>query len=130
VLWAIAVGYNFTRSGVPEVYPFVVVELLCCVLFPIFFFVSVICMAVVLHYVTYGALDGRQILPRLLPNVKFEKGEKSDFWIIANSFYFTLKRRNSNEGDDEGTRKKLIGCSVCYSCFPNFATWIIPSTPR
>ena len=125
VLWAVAVGYNFTRGGVREVYPFVVVELLSCVLFPMFLFVSVVFMAVVLHYVTRGALDGRQILPRLLPNVKFETGEKSDFWIIANSFYFTLKRRPSNKDDDEETRKKLIGCSVCYSCFPNFATWII-----
>ena len=123
MLWSVAIGYNFSRATEREVYPFVVVELLVCIIFPVFLFIAGILMAVVLDYVTYGALDGRHFIPRLLRNVKFEKGKESDFWIIVNSFYFTLKKP---KGDgDAAAKAKQIGCGVCYSCFPNFATWII-----
>ena len=125
VLWAIAIGYNHTRAAEREVYPFVLVELLVCIIFPIFLFISVILVAIVLNFITIGALDGRQIIPKLLRNVQFEKKTDSDFWIISNSFYFTLERRKSDDSNDSKERAKQIGCGVCYSCFPNFATWIL-----
>ncbi len=116
VLWAIAIGYNHTRAAEREVYPFVLVELLVCIIFPIFLFISVILVAIVLNFITIGALDGRQIIPKLLRNVQFEKKTDSDFWIISNSFYFTLERRKPNDSKER---------RVCYSCFPNLATWIL-----
>ena len=127
MLWAIAVGYNRSRRVNVSVTPFVVVELLVAVIFPILLYISGILMAIVLDYITYGALDGREALPRILRNVKLEKGAKSDFWIIVNSFYFELpKCENTDTGscpEPEQMPKKPSG--ACHSCYSNRATWLL-----
>ena len=71
-------------------------------------------MANVVNFVTLGAADARGALPHFLQGVKFEAGEKFDHWIIADSFYFPLTKR-----------KDRASHGFCYSCYPNFATWVL-----
>lgn len=110
MLWAIAVGVNHSRQQDRTVTPFIVVELLAAVFFPFLFFTSGIFIANVIDFITYGVADAREALPRFLNAVKFKKGEKSDHWVIENTLYFDLKKREKREN---------------FSCYPNFATWIL-----
>ena len=69
-------------------------------------------MANVLDYITYEAVDARAAVPRFLSAVKFKKGDKMDYWIIENTLYFSLKKREKDSR---------------FSCYPNFATWVLVS---
>ena len=71
-------------------------------------------MASVIDYVTYGQANAHKAIPRLLQSVKFERGDKYDFWIIEKFFYFQVKKRRMHE--DRG---------FFYSCYPNLSTWIL-----
>lgn len=73
-------------------------------------------MANVIDFITYGASDARTALPRFLTSVKFEKGDNFDYWVIENTFYFSLKKRELKDRVDHG---------FCFSCYPNFATWVL-----
>ena len=123
VLLAIAVGHNHSKRDTIVVTPFVVVEILVAIIFSIPLFVSVVLIAIVLNYVTNGAIDGRKAL-HILNKVKFESGKYSDIWIIVDIFYFKLSKQNQpNERRLEGTDKQEA--RVTDSCFPNSATWIL-----
>ena len=151
MLWAIAVGYNRSRRVSVGVTPFVVVELLVAVICPTLLFASAVLMAIVLNYVTDGNIDGREALPRILSNVKFVRGKTYDFWIIVDSFSFQLNKKGQpnkgkeeegtnkqaaerpdqpnkekeEEGTDKQAAKRPAKHGICYSCFPNSATWIL-----
>lgn len=116
VLWAIAVGLNHSRQQDRTVTPFVIVELLAAVAFPFLSFAGGIFMANVIDFITYGAADARTALPRFLSSVRFEKGDKFDYWVIEKTFYFRLKKREKEDRYDHG---------FCFSCYPNFATWVL-----
>ena len=135
MLWAIAIGVNHSRRVEITVVPFIIVELLVALGFPFLLFTAGIFMANVLDFITYGAVDARKILPRFLKSVKFEEGtdieadtygtnivggdpnrKNYDFWIIEDTFYFYLDKRTPDERKSKG---------FCYSCYPNFATWIL-----
>ena len=92
--------------------PFIVVELLAAVGFPVFLVIGFLFLANVLDYITCDAVDARTVVPRFLRAVKFKKGEKMDYWIIENTLYFPLKKREKDSR---------------FSCYPNFATWVLVS---
>jgi hypothetical protein len=110
-LWAVAIAINHSRVQERTVTPFVVVECLAALCFPLFFVAGFLLMANVIDFITSEAADARKALPRFLNAVKFEKGGEKDHWIIEDSLYFTLKKRE---------RKR-------FSCYPNFATWVLVS---
>ena len=116
MLWAIAIAFNHSNRVDITVTPFVIVELLVAVGFPVLFYIAGIFMASVLDFVTLGAADSRGALPRFLKSVQFEKGDKEDSWIIEDTFYFPLTKRTKEERKKHG---------FCYSCYPNPATWIL-----
>lgn len=114
MLWAIAVGINHSRRTDRTVVPFVIVELLVAIAFPFLIFASGVIMANVVDFLTLGQADARAALPRFLRSVKFEKGETYDYWVIEDNFYFQLEKRKNREKH-----------GFCYSCYPNFSTWVL-----
>ena len=96
--------------------PFIIVEFLVAVALPFFAFTGGILMANVIDYITYGKADARTALPHFLSSVKFERGEKNDYWIVEKTFFFKLKKRDKEERKEHG---------FFFSCYPNFATWIM-----
>lgn len=142
VLWGIAIGVNHSRRTDITVVPFVVVEILVALGFPFFLFVATVLMANVLDFITYGMVDARKVLPRLLRGIKFEKGtdiakqeraaqetegvdggrtihknkKDYDFWVIEDTFYFYLDKREMDDRQNKG---------FCFSCYPNAATWFL-----
>lgn len=107
---------NHFRQQQVSITNFIIVELLVALGLPILLFTSAILMANVLDFVTFGAVDFRKALPRFLHSVQFKKGEKSDYWVIEDTFYFSLSKRSPEDRIDHG---------VCFSCYPNLATWIL-----
>ena len=105
-------GVNHSKQQDITVTPFIVVELLAAVGFPVFLVIGFLFMANVLDYITCDAVDARTVVPRFLRAVKFKKGEKMDHWIIENTLYFSLKKREKDSR---------------FSCYPNFATWALVS---
>lgn len=96
--------------------PFIIVEFLVAVALPFFAFTGGIFMATVLDFITYGNADARTALPHFLSSVKFERGEKKDYWIVEKTFYFKLQKREKEERKKHG---------FYFSCYPNFATWML-----
>ncbi len=114
MLWAIAIGVNHSRRENRTVISFVLVELLVAIAFPFLFFASGVIMANVVDFITLGQADARTALPRFLRSVKFESGDKYDYWVIEDTFYFRLMKRTDREKH-----------GFCYSCYPNIATWVL-----
>lgn len=95
VLWSIAIAYDHTRQSEKTVAAFLGVELLAGLALPLFIFVSVILLAVVLDFITIGHLDARQGLTQFLPGaLQFVRGKRNNYWVIENTFYFKLKKRS------------------------------------
>ena len=116
MLWAIAIAFNHSNRVDITVAPFVIVELLVAIGFPVLFYIAGIFMASVLDFITLGAADSRGALPRFLKSIQFEMGDKEDSWIIEDTFYFPLTKRTKEERKKHG---------FCYSCFPSPATLIL-----
>lgn len=118
MLWAIAIGLNHSNRVDITVVPFIIVEFLVAIIFPSLMFIAGVFMANVLDFITYGDVDARKGLPRFLNSVKFRKGtdHDCDYWIIGDTFYFPLEKRTDVKRREKG---------FCFSCYPNFATWIL-----
>lgn len=113
-MWAIAIGINHSSRNDKTVTPFVVVDLLVAIVSPILFFLSGIIMANIVDFLTSGQADARDALPYFLHFLKLERGGKYDYWVIEDSFYFKLEKRKDRENH-----------GFCYSCYPNFSTWVL-----
>lgn len=100
VLWGIGIAFDHIRRDDDRtVASFIAVELLTAVFLPICLFVAGILLAAVLDFITYGHVDLRTHVHQFLPVVKFEPGKDSqgvphDYWIIEDTFYFELAKRN------------------------------------
>ena len=93
MVWGIAISFNHTRQDEKTVTPFIIVEILVAVGVPLFLCTSIAFFAVVLEYVSMGKVDLRMLIPRLVQMVKFESGEKFDYWVIDDIFYYRLKKK-------------------------------------
>jgi hypothetical protein len=108
-LWAVAIAINHSRQQQKTVAAFAIVEFLAGVCFPFFLVAGTLLIANVIDFITGEAVDSHKALPRLLNAIKFEKGDKQDYWIIETDFYFPVKKREGKH----------------FTCFPSFATWIL-----
>ena len=93
MLWGVAISFDHARRSQRTIDAYIIVELLVAIALPIFLFTSAILITIVLDYITVGHLDGRTAIKRFLPSVSFLEGEKNDYWVIENTFYFSLKKR-------------------------------------
>ena len=114
VLWAVAVGYYHTNRVEKTVGAFVAVEVLAGAILPGFLFAGSALLSVVLEYLTWGKLDSRRDIHRLLSSVEFEKGLYYDYWIIEKQFYFRLNKKDHHA--EHG---------ICYSCDKKLSTWLL-----
>lgn len=114
MVWGIAISFNHSRQAEKTIASFVIVELIVALGVPIFLCMSVAFFAVVLEYITIGHLDMRMIIPRLIRIVKFVTGEKYDYWVIDDVFYYPLKKRLGRSDK---------GC--CYSVDGSWTTWFL-----
>ena len=115
VLWGIAISFDHTRRAAKSVTAFITVEILTAVLLPVFLFVGTILLAIVLDFITVGHLDLRIIIPRFVRDVRLESGEKKDYWVVDDTIYYPLKKKED--------RKKHRFC--CYSIDTAPATWFL-----
>lgn len=115
VLWGIAISFDHARRVAKNVNAFITVEILTAVLLPILLFVGTILLAIVLDFITVGHLDLRVIIPRFVRDVKLESGEKNDYWVIDDTIYYPLKKKEN--------RKEHRFC--CYSIDTSPATWFL-----
>lgn len=114
VLWGIALGFEHARREDPTLAPFIIVEFLVGILLPIFAFIWATLGAVVLNFITIGHLDLHKNLPTFLTALKFKEGEKNNYWVIEDTFYFPLKKKMHHLGH---------GCF--YSLDRNRSTWYL-----
>ena len=114
VVWGIAISFNHARRDEKTVATFIIVEILVALALPAFLCTSVAFFAVVLEYITIGHLDMRMLIPRLIGVVKFKTGEKYDYWVIDNIFFYRLKKKLGRSDK---------GC--CFSVDNSSATWLI-----
>ena len=114
MVWGIAISFNHSRQDKRTVSTFIIVEILVAVGLPAFLCSSVACFAVVLEYITIGKVDLRMLIPRLVQMVKFELGEKYDYWVIDEIFYYQLKKKEGRGGK---------GC--CFAVDKSPATWFL-----
>ena len=115
MLWGIAIAFDHSRRDAKSVNVFIVVEILTAVLLPVFLFVGTILFAIVLDFVTVGHLDLRIMIPRFVRDVRLESGEKRDYWVVDDTIYYPLKKKND--------RTKHRFC--CYSIDTSPATWFL-----
>lgn len=116
VLWGIAIGLNHYKQQERTPSVFIIVDLLAGVAFPFLAFAGGVFMAIVLDFITYGAVDPRKALPHFLQSVKFKQGEKCDYWVIEEMFYYSIKKRSKEDRYNHG---------FLFSCYPNLVTWIL-----
>ena len=114
MVWGIAISFDHARRDERSVLNFIIVEILVGVLLPVFLSSSVAFFAVVLEFITIGHADLRTLVPRLVNVVKFQIGQNHDYWVIDNTFYYPLVKK-------EGRKKK----SCWYSVDKEPATWLI-----
>ena len=118
VLWGIAIAYDNARRVVKEVWPYIVVEVIVGLVMPILLVIAVIIFSVFLEYITKGSIEARVIISKLLPVIKIVEGEKYDYWVILDRFYFQLTPH-----DRDMRSGKAKSCGKMCSTTP--ATWII-----
>ena len=114
MVWGIAISFNHSRQDEKTVSSFIIVEILVAVGLPVFLCSSVAFFAVVLEYITIGKVDLRMLIPRLVQTVKFEIGEKYDYWVIDEILYYRLKKKEGRGGK---------GCWFAVDKSP--ATWFL-----
>ena len=90
------------------------VEVLTTILLPTLLCAGVGLFAIVIDYITIGRIDLRQFIPQLLPIVTLESGDKYDYWVINDVFYFPLKKRRDR-----------INRGFFYSVDTSPATWFL-----
>ena len=105
--WSITLAYNIDfliqqtplRSiGVATVVaPVVFVEIMIGLVVPTLFMLSIVPINSALRYITYDRVDIRKIMPKLLPFISFESGEKHDYWVAIGTFYFEIKDDNRQQ---------------------------------
>ena len=115
MLWGIALSFDHARRVAKDVSTFVAVEVLTAVVLPISIFVGTILFSIVLDFITVGHLDMRIIIPRFVRDVRIESGKKNDYWVIDDTIYYPLKKKND--------RMKHKLC--CYSIDGSPATWFL-----
>ena len=115
VLWGIAISFDHTRRVAKNVSYFITVEVLTAVLLPICLFVGTILFAIMLDFITVGHLDMRILIPRFIRDVRLESGEKNDYWVVDDTIYYPLKKK-----DDRVDHKFCF-----YSIDRSPATWYL-----
>ena len=98
---------------------------------PILAIISAATFSVFLEYTTQGSLDARVFITHLLPVVKLVRGEKKQYWVIGNRFYFEIKELDTSSRMDcsdiaedvDGDKDSRVPCSKYCTRTPT--TWIL-----
>ena len=109
-----ALSYYHTRREDKNLADFVVIEILVGIALPLFLFIGATLLAIVLDFVTIGRQDLRTSFHRFLPSVELLEGQKQDYWVIEDRFYFVLEKKRQH---------LKHGC--LYSCDKAHSTWLL-----
>ena len=114
MLWGIALSFAYGQQHQRNIVFFVLVEVLTTILLPTLLCAGVGLFAIVIDYITIGRIDLRQFIPQIVSIVTFESGDKYDYWVINEVFYFPLKKRHDR-----------INRGFFYSIDTSLATWFL-----
>ena len=114
MLWGIALSFAYGQQHQRNIVFFVLVEVLTTILLPTLLCAGVGLFAIVIDYITIGHIDMRQFIPQIVSLVTFESGDKYDYWVINDVFYFPLKKRRDR-----------INRGFFYSVDTSPATWFL-----
>ena len=114
VLWGIALSFAYGQQHQRNIVFFVLVEVLTTILLPTLLCAGVGLFAIVIDYITIGRIDLRQFIPQIVSIVTFESGDKYDYWVINEVFYFPLKKKCDR-----------INRGFFYSIDTSPATWFL-----
>ena len=114
MLWGIALSFSYGQQHQRSIAFFLIVDILTTILLPTLLCTGFGFFAVVVDYITVGHIDLRIIIPQVMPIVELESGDKYDYWVIINTFYFPLRKRNDR-----------IRHGFFYSFDTSPATWFL-----
>ena len=95
--------------------PVVFVEIMIALVVPILLLLSIVPINSVLRFVTYDRVDIRKIMPKLLPFIAFKSGEKHNYWVAIDTFYFQIKDDNRRTLEEMDNRKWYHLCDTSKS---------------
>ena len=81
--------------------------------------IAIVLFNSVLRFITYDRVDIRKIMPKFLPFISYTKGEKSNYWVAIDTFYFPVK------DDYNQTHEALHKRKWYHLCDTNKSTVII-----
>ena len=100
---------------VQVVAPVVFVEFIIALVVPILLLLSIVPFNSVLRFVTYDRVDIRKIMPKLLPFIAFKSGEKHNYWVAVDTFYFPIKDDYRQTVEEKHNRRWYHLCDTSKS---------------
>ena len=95
--------------------PVVFVEIIIAIIAPMLFLLSVVPINSALRFITYDRVDIRKIMPKLLPFISFKSGEKHNYWVAIDTFYFPIKDEYRQTIEEKHNRKWYHLCDTSKS---------------
>ena len=96
VIWGVTLAYSFGFGDENVIWPFITVEAIVGLAFPLLTYIGIILFGMVLDYVTCGRVDARKAFHSVLPSVQLLKANKNEYWVIKNTFYYLIRERPEN----------------------------------
>jgi len=97
VIWGITLSYDFGFGDENVIWPYIVVEVIVGLVFPLLIFIGIVLFAIVMDYVTVGRIDARKAVHTVLPSVELVKANNNEYWSVKNTFYFLIRETPTNK---------------------------------
>ena len=114
VIWGITISYTYGYGNENVLWPFIVVEAVIGVVFPLLIYIGTVLFAIVIDYVTMGRVDARKAIHSLLPHVSLVKADENEYWVIKDTFYYFVRKRPVDDKTPSCTTVKDCSRATVY----------------